>query len=259
MKSIQEPILRYDDLKEIEKNIFDKYSDIKEAYDALIKYSSNPLAHENCCMTYKGLEEYKSYHKNSLKIIHETCLDLALETYGNPIRRKNRTLGTIILNELGGALGELTAAYEYGLKWEDFLEQLKGKKTYTSYDLLIKGKKVEVKTVHYRFLYDLTETGIPVDTANDTIKHPKYWKREKGKFDFTVLCYVWKGRYRLMHEVTWYVYDNISFFYGTGAGVKGDFFRRKMKKDPSLKYKIMVPINDDYLNPPGTYLSLREA
>ena len=196
---------KLDKLSDSERNTFNRLTDIEKAYNYLINQVSNKLANKNCYIDYNGLNEYKSYHKDSLKIIHDISLDLALETYSNEYRRKGRSLLTIILNELGGALGELTAAYDYGMEWNDFIKQFKEKKTYTPYDLLIRGKKVEVKTVSYKFLYDKTETAFPVDTANN-YKHPKYWKVKEGGFDFTALCYVWKGRFRLMKEVSWFNY-----------------------------------------------------
>jgi len=249
---LPENTLKIDNFNEREKRTFEKFYNIKEAYELLFLYVSNTLANKNCYMDFKGLKDYHTYNKGSLIFIHELAINLAIDTYTNKNRRKNRNLATIILNELGGALGELTVAMTYKLKWEDFLEQISNRKSFTAFDLIINGKKVEVKTIHYRYLYK-DENYIPIDTANNSYRHPKYWKQKEGKFDYTVLCYIWKGRFRIYGEVGWYAYETESFFFGSTLGIHKEYFEKRLKEDPSSKYKIVISLK--YIYPEGTYSS----
>lgn len=256
MKLTQELTQKYDSLNDREKTTFNQFIDIGYSFDGLFRYHSNLLASENCYMNYTGLRDYEKYQKGSLKFIHEKALQLALETYSNPNRKKNRNIATIVLNELTGILAELTAAMEYGLSWEEFLKQTEDRTSYTSYDLLIKGKKVEVKTIHQRYLYN-GDNHIPIDTSNKEYSHPKHWKKDEDKFDFTALFYVWKGRFRLFGEVGWHAYETESFLFGSTKGPHREYYERRMLEDPSSKYKIVI--STDYIDSPGKYLTLQEA
>ena len=113
-----------------------------------------------------------------------------------------------------------------------------------------------MKTAHYKYLYN-EENCIPIDTANSRASHPKRWRNDDGGFDFLVVLYMWKGRFRPLGELIWNKYFMKSFFYGSGRGEQGNYYGDKMLKDPSLVRKIMIPFDD--LDPVGTYLTLPQA
>jgi len=253
-------IVEINSLNKIENATLKKFSDIKYAYDRIIQFNSNVEKDPRCCITYSGLNEYKEYDSNSLSFIHELSLKEAVETYLNPKRRTKRTLSTIILTTISGNLGELSFALDYSMEYKEFEKQMLEKSALnkaTAYDLFHLGKKVEIKTAHYKFLYDSYDNCVPIDTSNTTYIHPKWWRKEYGGFDFMSIFYVWEGRFRPLGELIWNKYFMKSFFYGSGAGEQGNYYADKILKDPSLGKKIMIPFAD--LDPVGTYLTLPKA
>lgn len=232
------------------------YSKISYSLNMIKKYYSNVNVNPNCSLTLEGFKEYEQYNKLANRYIIDLSLKDAVRTYLNKNRAGKRKLSTIIRNCLVGNYGELTTAMYYKLPWDDFIKQMEKKiedDMATPFDLLINNAKIEVKTTHYLFLYDNNDNCIPVDTCPHNGIHPKYYKKSKGGFDFMVICFVWKGRFRVMNELIWNKYYMASFHYGTGDGREGEYYANKAKKYPALKKKIVIPY--DHLDPVDTYFS----
>lgn len=260
MKELRTLIPKYDDLSYKIKNILKYYYDENLFIDQLIKNNSGLDYNINSFISKDGIDWYRKYDKSCIRFIINLSLVDAIKIYRNDSRTNNRDFLIILNNCITGNFGELTVAIEYGLSYKEFKNQITEKiklDSGTAFDLLINDKKIEVKTANHKYIYDDRDSCIPIDNSNNDKDHPREWRLKLGKFDIMVICYVWNGRFRIMNELLWKDYYSKSFFYGTGRGYKGDYYRKKIEKDDYLKRKIIISC--DYLYPQYTYFSRKEV
>lgn len=184
------------------------------------------------------------------KFIKELSEKETESIFSNNKRRFNRSRESVYKSVYRGNLSEYMFGYFYNLKNDDIEKQMLDKhksNSFSSYDLLYKNKKIEIKFISKD---NFEDNYFPIDHTTGDGSHPKYWREKHGGFDYLVCFYIYNNEFKVLGEISWNDYYNKSFRYGRAKN--GQKYYDKIKDNPYLERKVMI--NYKYLKDKGHYL-----